>query len=156
MLNAFIEPSAFGVWECLAGNDPLASYGPDSTEELLRNVPDHLIGFLKECCCKYHETDSFIFVHAGIRSHISSEEEDAEHLQWTVLSSASPHFSAKTTICGHSSQETRRIADLGHTGCIDTGITYSLSDLSNPANSFYDLPSNSKTFCSNRPSPTDC
>ena len=125
MLDAYRDPSTFGVWECLAGDDPLASYGPGSTAELLRDVPDNHMRFLEERCRDYHETDSFIFAHAGIRSHIPPDEEDVERLQWTVLSSAAAHLSGKTVICGHSSQESGRIADLGHTICIDTGITKS-------------------------------
>lgn len=123
MLNAYRDPSTFAVWECLAGEAPLASYGSGSTETLLRSLPPHHIRFLEERCCNYHETDSFIFVHAGIRPHVSPEDEDIERLQWTTLSSAEPHESGKTVICGHSSQASGRIVDLRHTICIDTGIT---------------------------------
>ena len=79
--------------------------------------------FIEERCRNFHETDSFIFAHAGIRPHISPSEEDIERLQWTTLASAASHLSGRTVVCGHSSQETGRIADLGHTICIDTGIT---------------------------------
>ena len=123
MLDAYRDSSAFGIWECLSGDDPLASYGSGSTEDLLRDIPDHHMRFIEERCRDFHETDSFIFAHAGIRPHISPSEEDVERLQWTTLASAASHLSGRTVICGHSSQETGRIADLGHTICIDTGIT---------------------------------
>lgn len=123
MLNAYRDSSVLGIWECLSGDNPLASYGVGSTEDLLRNIPDHHIHFIGERCRDFHETDSYIFAHAGIRSHVSPSEEDIDHLHWTVLSSAGAHSSGRTVICGHSSQATGRIADLGHTICIDTGIT---------------------------------
>lgn len=123
MLDAYQDPSIFGVWECLSGDSPLSSYGSGSTEELLRRVPAHHMSFLRDRCQNFHETESFIFTHAGIRPHISPSDEDIERLQWTVLSSSAPHFSGRTVICGHSSQESGCIADLGHTICIDTGIT---------------------------------
>lgn len=122
MLNACRDSSLLGVWECLS-NDPLASYGSGATEDLLRNIPDHHMSFIDERCCDFHETDSFIFVHGGIRPHISPAEENIDHLHWAVLSSAAPHLSGRTVVCGHSSQATGLIADLGHTICIDTGIT---------------------------------
>jgi serine/threonine protein phosphatase 1 len=123
MLDAYRDASTFAVWECLSGDDPLSSYGSGATEELLRSVPDHHIRFLADRCCDFHETDSFIFVHAGIRAHITPSAEEVERLQWTVLSSSAAHISGRTVVCGHSSQESGRIADYGHTICIDTGIT---------------------------------
>lgn len=123
MLDAYRDPSAFAVWECLSGDGPLASYGAGNTMELLPNIPEHHVHFLECRCRNYYETDSFIFVHAGIRPQVSPAKEEVEHLQWTVLSSAAAHFSGKTVVCGHSSQQSGKIADLQHTICIDTGIT---------------------------------
>ena len=123
LIDAYRDPASLAVWEALAGNDALSSYGSGTTAELLTRVPDRHIQFLEERCCDFHQTDSFIFVHGGIRPHISPEDEEVERLQWSVLSSAAPHLSARTVVCGHSSQATGKIADLGHTICIDTGIT---------------------------------
>ena len=123
MLDAYRDPSTFAVWDCLSGDEPLSSYGSGTTEELLRRVPEHHIRFLSDRCCDFYETDSFIFVHAGIRAHVSPGEEEVDRLQWMVLSSATAHLSGRTVVCGHSSQESGRIADFGHTICLDTGIT---------------------------------
>lgn len=123
MLDAYRHPSALAVWECLAGAGPLTSYGGGSTKELLRAIPRAHIDFLENRCRDYYETDLFIFVHGGIRPLISPADEELEHLQWTVLSSAAAHLSGRTVICGHSSQASGKIADLGHTICVDTGIT---------------------------------
>lgn len=123
LIDAYRDPTALGVWECLSGDAPLASYGSGSTADLLARIPDRHIRFLEERCCDYYQTDSFIFVHGGIRPHIAPEDEEVERLQWTVLSSAAPHLSSRAVVCGHSSQESGKIADFGHTICIDTGIT---------------------------------
>jgi serine/threonine protein phosphatase 1 len=47
----------------------------------------------------------------------------ADHLHWLTLSMAFPHESGRTVICGHSAQASGRVADLGHTICVDTGIS---------------------------------
>lgn len=137
LIDARRSPSAFAIWECLSGDHPLSSYGAGSTVELLRGLPEHHIDFLENRCCDYYETDSFIFVHGGISPQIPPEEEEIERLHWSVLSSATAHLSGRTVVCGHTAQESGRIADLGHTICIDTGITkgrylsgLDLSDLS--------------------------
>lgn len=123
MIDAYRDPSEVPTWECLAGEAPLASYGSGSSGDLLRKLPEHHVRFLEERCRDYYETDSFLFVHAGIRAHVPPSREDAEYLHWKRVESAVPHDSGRTVVCGHSSQETGRIVDLGHTICIDTGIS---------------------------------
>lgn len=123
LLDAHLDPSKFAIWETLAGDKPLASYGPGDSADLIRLVPDHHRRFLSETCVNWHESGNFIFVHAGIRSHESPTEEDPERLQWMTLSMAEPHSSGKIVICGHTRNELGKIADLGHTICIDTGIS---------------------------------
>lgn len=123
ILDAYRDASTFAVWDCLSGDDPLSSYGSGATDELLQRFPDRHIRFLAHRCCDFYETDSFIFVHAGIRAHVTPSAEEVERLQWMVLSTAAAHTSGRTVVCGHSSQESGRIADYGHTICIDTGIT---------------------------------
>lgn len=123
LLDAIKNPDLISYWECLAGNEPLASYGQGSTSDLLKALPPEHVDFLENICRDYHETNDFIFVHGGIRPHLAPEEEDQDHLLWLTLSSASPHNSGRRVICGHSAQSNGRIADLGHTICIDTAIT---------------------------------
>lgn len=122
-LDAHRDASNFPMWECLSGEAPLQSYGNGSLREILASVPDKHINFLANRCVNYYETADYIFVHAGIRPHVEPKEEETERLQWTALNLACAHFSSKTVICGHSSQPSGMIADLGHTICIDTGIT---------------------------------
>jgi len=123
-LDAHLDPTKFLVWETLAGQNSLASYGAGSSEDLIRVVPFHHWYFLENTCMDWHEAEDFIFVHGGIRAFKSPAEEEVDRLQWTTLSMATPHLSGKTVVCGHTRNEFGRIADLGHTICIDTGISH--------------------------------
>jgi len=123
LLDAHLDPVKYSIWESLAGDAPLASYGAGESSELIQQIPESQWHFLAHTCVDFHEDDRFIFVHAGIRPHLSPQEEDADHLQWLTLSSAQPHLSHRTVICGHSAQVSGQIADYGHTICVDTGIS---------------------------------
>jgi serine/threonine protein phosphatase 1 len=123
MADALRDTSKISVWECLGGEKPLASYGEGTLADLIRKVPAEHRLFLEEICADYFVTADYIFVHGGIRAHVEPFEEDRERLLWTTLSLAERHASGRTVICGHSSQRSGAIADLGHTICIDTGIT---------------------------------
>lgn len=122
LLEVLQDRSKVGIWESLASQHPLRSYGSGANEEVIELVPPEHVSFLADECRDYWENQSFICVHGGIRPHLSPAEEDGEHLHWMTLSLAAPHLSGKTVICGHSSQASGRIANLGHTICIDTGI----------------------------------
>jgi serine/threonine protein phosphatase 1 len=124
MIDAHDDPAKVAVWECLGGESPLASYGPGTLAESLKLVPSAHWAFLKNVCRNFYEKDEYIFVHGGIRSPVAPSDEDPERLLWTTLSLAEPHHSGRTVICGHSAQKGGNIADLGHTICIDTGITH--------------------------------
>jgi serine/threonine protein phosphatase 1 len=122
LVDAYREPTNLAVWVCLAGEQPLASYGSGPTEDVLRSVPETHIEFLEKTCRNFFETKEYLFVHGGIREHVYPKDEDEQRLLWTTLSLATPHRSGRTVICGHSAQRSGQIADLGHTICIDTGI----------------------------------
>ncbi len=122
-IDALLDKNAVKVWECLAGEDPLRSYGSGNTEDLISKIPSSHKDFLINRCKDFHETESYIFVHGGMRPHLSPEQEDIDHLHWLTLGQAQAHESGKTIVCGHSSQASGQIADLKHTICIDTGVT---------------------------------
>jgi serine/threonine protein phosphatase 1 len=122
MVDAREDSSKFAIWECLGGENPLASYGAPFSIEGLQSVPAEHWEFLQETSRDWFETDELIFVHGGIRADRAPDEEDRERLLWLTLEAASLHDSGRTVICGHSRQESGQIADLGHTICIDTGI----------------------------------
>ena len=123
LVDAYLDSSKFGIWECLAGAEPLASYGSGTTEDLLGKIPEDHLKFLRNRCVDHFQIDRFVFVHGGIRPDRSPAEEDTDHLHWLTLSMALPHETGLTVICGHSAQVSGQIADLGHTICIDTGIS---------------------------------
>jgi len=79
--------------------------------------------FLEDRCQDFFETEDFIFVHGGIRSHKAPVDEGRKYLFWKRLAGAKAHASGRTVVCGHSAQRSGGIADLGHTICIDTAIT---------------------------------
>jgi len=122
-IDACNDNSKISLWECLAGSNPLKSYGEGEIEFVLEMVPESHRDFLTSTCVDYFETDQYIFVHGGIRPHMDPSDEEVERLQWSALALASPHESGKTVICGHSAQVSGDIMDLGHTICIDTGVT---------------------------------
>jgi serine/threonine protein phosphatase 1 len=110
------------IWESLAGDCPLSGYAGATVAARLEIVPAEHWNFLETGCHNYFETPEYIFVHGGLRSHLDPAQEDAEHLQWMTLASAEKHYSGRKVICGHSPQASGRIADLGHTIGVDTGI----------------------------------
>lgn len=122
MIDAYRDAAKFPIWVCLAGEDPLRSYGHGSLREQLQMVPAEHWAFLETTCRNYFETPDFIFVHGGLRPEVDPAEEHPERLQWTTLLDAALHTSGRTVICGHSAQRNGRIADLGHTICVDTDI----------------------------------
>lgn len=122
MSDALRNVSNIPMWEDLGGKMPLASYGEGSLTDVIRKVPAEHLRFLDEICTDYFETPDYIFVHGGIRSYLEPSQEDRERLLWTTLSTATEHASGRTVICGHSSQPSGKIVDLGHTICIDTAI----------------------------------
>lgn len=122
-LNARRDKSDFPMWECLSGESPLQSYSNGPLNDVINSIPEEHFDFLENRCVNFYETKDYIFVHAGISPHNDPIEEDVDRLQWSSLGIAAPHLSGKTVVCGHSSQPGGVIADLGHTICIDTGIT---------------------------------
>jgi 3',5'-cyclic AMP phosphodiesterase CpdA len=123
MIDGHREASAIAIWECVGGENPLSSYADGELKNLLDRVPASHWRFLEEECRDYYATPEFIFVHGGIRAEIDPANEERDRLLWTALSLAAPHYSGRTVICGHTPQRNGEIADLGHTICIDTGIT---------------------------------
>ena len=122
MIDAHHKASKIPIWESLNGEESLLSYGPGSADEVIQMVPEQHWWFLEHVCRNFYETDDYIFVHGGLRSHVSPKKEKPERLLWTTLNHAAPHESGKTLVCGHSAQKNGRIADLGHTICIDTAM----------------------------------
>ena len=123
MLRSRNDASELKMWTSVGGLQTLGSYGPSlGRTGTLNDVPTEHWQFLESDCIDYHETDTHIFVHAGVDPHLPLNEQKELRLFWEFLNPAQPirHISGKTVIVGHTSQKSGEILDLGTTICIDT------------------------------------
>ena len=67
----------------------------------------------------YFETDSHIFVHAGVESELPMQQQDPETLYYKRFYEAEPHCSGKPYICGHTIQDDLP-TNYGYAICLDT------------------------------------
>ena len=109
-------------WTAVGGVDTIESYLRDSSEPGFHAVPASHWDFLENRCRPYYETDTHIFVHAGVDPDLPMEEQDEMTLYWERIADNGPHISAKTVICGHTAQDSGLPLSYGHTICIDTWV----------------------------------
>jgi serine/threonine protein phosphatase 1 len=124
MLRARHDRSEARMWLSVGGTQTLGSYGrsPGRTGTLA-DVPAEHWEFMERTCVDYYETDTHVFAHAGVDPSLPLGEQDEMWLFWEFLDRTRPparHVSGKTVVCGHSSQRSGEILDLGTTVCIDT------------------------------------
>ena len=105
------------MWLSVGGKQALRSYGPAAS---LADVPAEHWDFLDDRLVDYHETDTHIFVHANLYPGVPLAEQPESMLFWEFLNWPIRHESGKTVVCGHSSQKSGEVLDLGDTICIDT------------------------------------
>ncbi|HVK19427.1 MAG TPA: metallophosphoesterase family protein [Fimbriiglobus sp.] len=117
MTRARHDRGELRMWQSVGGRQALASYGPAAT---LADVPAAHWDFLDDRLVDYHETGTHIFVHANLFPELSLDEQPEEMLFWEFLGRPVRHVSGKTVVCGHSSQKSGEVLDLGDTICIDT------------------------------------
>lgn len=121
MLGATESPESFFVWASHMGQQTIASYGRTADEGTKRDIPEAHWDFLKYDLWDYHETETHIFVHAGLIPNCPLPEQPGYALQWEFINAeTAPHYSGKRVICGHTSQKSGKPLNLGHTVCIDT------------------------------------
>jgi len=123
MLRSRNDASELKMWTSVGGLQTLGSYGPSPGRTgTLNDVPTEHWQFLETDCVNYYETDTHIFVHAGVDPQLPLNEQTEMHLFWEFLNPAQPirHVSRKTVVVGHTSQKSGEILDLGTTICIDT------------------------------------
>lgn len=106
-------------WEACGGATTRRCYPGRSDRELIDS--DHL-GFLRENCRDYFETDEFIFVHASYHPNRPMSEQDPYTLRWEGVQPGrmAPHFSGKPVIAGHTCRTDGEVLDLGFLTLIDT------------------------------------
>jgi len=120
MLDARKGKGELDLWLDCGGDAVLDSYGIPFDAVDLEKIPSAHWDFLEHTCRPYFETDTHLFVHAGVYPELALEDQPESMLFWERLANRGPHRSGKKVICGHTSQPTGRPADLGHTICIDT------------------------------------
>jgi len=109
------------MWMSVGGLQALGSYGtsPGRTGTLA-DVPEEHWQFLEKKLLPYYETESHIFVHAGLAQSLPLSEQPAEKLYWEHLPAAMQHDSGKIAICGHTSQKNGVPKMIPGAICIDT------------------------------------
>jgi len=103
-------------WLMNGGIETLTSFGAVEFNQ----IPQQYWKFF-ESCQDYHETDHYIFVHAGLAPDLPLDEQSEDNLYWLRFNSLDPHQSKKTIICGHTPQRPRKPKVKDHAICIDTG-----------------------------------
>jgi serine/threonine protein phosphatase 1 len=106
----------FDFWMTHGGQATLASYGGDP-----RAIPQHHMLFLSHCV-RYHEEESYFFVHANYAPDLALDDQPDDLLFWTHIfdNVPPPHRSGKTAVVGHTPQVTGEIRNIGHILMIDT------------------------------------
>lgn len=114
MEEAKDNAGAYYFWEMNGGIQTVRSFDCD-----VEDVPDKYWQFFSSCEL-YHETDSHIFVHAGLDPKPPAEDQKPDVMCWLRFPNLKPHSSNKTIICGHTPQRSHVPGVLPHAICIDT------------------------------------
>lgn len=115
MHKAFNDDRDMVMWFNVGGINTVNSYRVGAEIEF---PPEHLEFY--DSCLLYHETDTHIFVHGGLKPELDIEDQDMEDLLWLRFNDLKPHKSKKIIVCGHTPQRDHKITDKGHAICIDT------------------------------------
>lgn len=123
MMIEYLDTGAFSLWRMNGGVSTLQSYLNEGSEI---NIPDAHATFVHETKL-YHETDDFLFVHAGLEPNRTIEENlqeaDEEVLLWERGHlEASELAWEKPVVCGHTPQP--EPIDRENLILIDTGCVY--------------------------------
>jgi len=108
------------AWRACGGEATLASYAPTGRAGRFGDVPDRHWRFLATQCVDWHETETHVFVHAGINPARPLDQQTEFDLFWMPLENRGPHPGGKIVICGHTEQRSHLPFDMGHTVCLDT------------------------------------
>lgn len=109
-------------WLEFGGRMTLEAYATDAGKPSLEDIPSEDWSFIEEYCVPFHETETHIFVHAGLHPNLPLSRQYDQVLFWDRTSVHTPHCSGKTMICGHTPQENGYPVHHGHAICIDTGV----------------------------------
>lgn len=123
MMIEYLDTGAFSLWRMNGGTSTLRSYRRPGASEI--NIPEAHVEFVRETKL-YHETEDFLFVHAGLKPELSIEENleqgDEEVLLWERGHlNASEVAWEKPVVCGHTPRPepiNREKLILIDTGCV--------------------------------------
>lgn len=119
MISAQKSPEIFVEWLHFGGDRTLDSYKINDYQNWMNKIDKTHWRFI-DSCLNYLEIGKFIFVHAGLETHKSIDEQNMYHLFWKKYVEPEVYDLTKTVICGHTSRKNGEVADFGHTICIDT------------------------------------
>lgn len=120
ILEAKEDPLKGNLWQSYGGLDALFSYGANYRSDWASLIPDRHWEFFAYTK-GFFETENQIFVHACLDPELDMNEQSDLLLYWESFERLRPHKSGKRIICGHTSQRSGQIKDLGFAVCIDTG-----------------------------------
>ena len=122
MLNARINQTDKLRWGQFGAIETLDSYATCNDDDAdLDDVPASHWQFLSELL-PYYETETHIFVHATVDSHLPMDQQPDRTLFWERYSDKFPgHTSGKFMVCGHKSQDSGLPIANEFSICIDTG-----------------------------------
>ena len=116
------EVSLREQWLEFGGRMTLAAYSLDGENLNFDDIPDEDWSFIDRDCVRFHETETHIFVHAGLHPDLPLSKQYEQILFWDRSTIHPPHCSGKTMVCGHTPQDGGHPADHGHAVYIDTGV----------------------------------
>ena len=121
MLQSRKGHDRFTEWVHSGARETLASYPHRDGKVTLRDIPAAHWEFLETGCVDWHETETHLFVHAGIDPSLPMGEQPDHMLRWQRFANPEPHASGKVLVCGHTPQKNGTPRNFGHAICIDTG-----------------------------------
>lgn len=111
------------MWLSIGGVQTLGSYGTAPGKSgTFDDVPREHWEFLDNNLLDYYETETHIFVHAGVHRDLEMDEQPEYMLYWEFLTDEMRHRSGKTVICGHTSQKSGEVKVVPGAVCIDTYV----------------------------------
>jgi serine/threonine protein phosphatase 1 len=124
LLDALRNPAAIEKWLRCGGTETVRSYGgkpDDPSPPIASLIPRSHQEFIASCR-PYFETDTHLFVHAGVVAELPIDQQPGLAMRWRVThrSTAQPHCSGKTLVVGHTPQSSGEVLDLGFLLCLDT------------------------------------
>jgi serine/threonine protein phosphatase 1 len=119
MLRAKKGKRQFSRWLMFGGESTLESYGITRKAGWKEAIPKSHWKFLKSTR-SYYTWRHFVFVHAGLQSGVPLADQRRFYLFWKKFRTPEAYEQDTTVFCGHTPRKNGRIADFGHTVCLDT------------------------------------